>query len=208
MVMVPAGCPIADCMYSMRAPFSPTRYTTSASPPGTICFMTASAIMPIMGLAGCSAAFSAFLISMCVVYFKSALSGTVTTLARKAARIIFFMKVSEQNVVSSRPVYKEPLVASPSGRCRHTVELGGQRVQVFSECRVALEGVASHLLIRTCRHAGKATDVRLQTGLALSDRFGEQLRGGRVHLIGFHAVGAAPPANRLCASRTRAASWL
>src|SRR3954453_8602159 len=159
MVMVPAGCPIADCMYSMRAPFSPTRYTTSASPPGTICFMTASAIMPIMGLAGCSPAFSAFLTSMCVVYFKSALSGTVTTLARQAARMIFFMKVSEQYGLSSRPVYKERLVASPSaGRCRHTVELGGQCVQVRAERRVALEGVAADLLIRTRCHAGKVTD--------------------------------------------------
>ena len=42
--------------------------------------------------------------------------------------------------------------------------------------------------------------MRLQTGLAVSDRFGEQLRGDRVNLIGFHAVGAAPtgkPALRL-----------
>src|SRR3954470_14901859 len=163
MVMVPAGCPIADCMYSMRAPFSPTRYTTSASPPGTICFITASAIMPIIGLVGCSGAFSAFLISMCVVYFKSALSGTVTTLARQVARIIFFMKVSEPRGAESGPVYKQRLVASPSaGTRQHTVQLGGQCVEVLSQGRVPLDGVAPDFLIGSCRHAGKVADVRLQ----------------------------------------------
>src|SRR6187200_1243763 len=81
-----------------------------------------------------------------------------------------------------------------ASRSSQRIEFRANRVELFSQDAVALDGVAANLLIGSRGHPGQIRNVRLQARLPVAHRLARELRRNGVESANLLRVAAAAQA--------------